>query len=223
LPLPYLLAAMFGGPLQTGMCKPCPILSSGRTAAVKGAAAETAAAPAEKRRTVRGADLPPQRAQLQDMLLGLAKDNKAAMIRKLITEQQLIATYGNAIGQTPLHVAAVWNSTDAGKVLLELGADVNAQNEMNAATPLHMGAMRGRREFCALLLERGADPTLALADWRIAAEMVESDRSLAASLLEAAERWQDSPPSGGGSAEAAADSEEPVDEGVETKEEEVAA
>ena len=53
-----------------------------------------------------------------------------------------------------------------------------------------MGAMRGRREFCALLLKVGADPTLPLAGGRIAAEMVESDKALATSLLEAAERWR---------------------------------
>ena len=180
---------MMRGPLQTGMCQPCPILSSSRTAEAKRSATQSGDAPGPGARSLRAADLTRERAQMQDMLLGMAKDNQAAAIQMLITEQGLSANYGNQIGQTPLHVAAIWNSTDAAKVLIDHGANINAQNDMNAATPLHMGAMRGRREFCALLLEVGADPTLQLADGRIAAEMVESDKTLAVSLLEAAERW----------------------------------
>ena len=97
----------------------------------------------------------------------------------------------------------------AAKVLIDHGANINAQNDMNAATPLHMGAMRGRKEFCALMLKVGADPTLPLADGRIAAEMVESDKALAMSLLEAAERWRAGQPSNAG--EERSDDDESVD------------
>lgn len=76
------------------------------------------------------------------------------------------------IGQTALHVAGIWNAVEAGEVLIELGAEVDARNDMSGATPLHMAATRDRVEFCALLLARGADPGIEDTGGRIAADMV---------------------------------------------------
>ena len=76
------------------------------------------------------------------------------------------------IGQTALHIAGIWNAVEAGEVLIDLGADVNARNDMSGATPLHMAATRDRIEFCALLLTRGADPEIEDTGGRLAADMV---------------------------------------------------
>ena len=70
-----------------------------------------------------------------------------------------------------MHVAGIWNAVETGEVLIELGADVNARNDMSGATPLHMAATRDRVEFCALLLARGADPEIQDTGGRIAADM----------------------------------------------------
>lgn len=173
-----------------GVCPPCPVLSKDRTAEVKQAIASAGVvAPTESRRTVRQDSIPPQQASLQNMLLRLAKDNDAESIRTLVEQHQLTANFGNSMGQTALHVAAIWNSTAAGTALIDLGADVNARNDLGGGTPLHMAAGRGRVEFCELLLANGADPTLQLTDGRLAAEMVEGVRSLANRLLDAAMQW----------------------------------
>ena len=133
----------------------------------------------------RAADLEPEMAKLQESLLGLAKDDRGEDIRRLIATYKLSAQYGNSIGQTALHVAAIWNSLKAGDVLLDHGAKINARNDLNGATPLHMAAMRGRREFCALLLTRGADATLREDSGRLAADVAD-DETLAVFLRRAA-------------------------------------
>lgn len=62
-------------------------------------------------------------------------------------------------GITPLGWAALNGQTEAAKLLIEKGADVNAQNR-DGATPLHSAAFLGRTETVKLLLEKGADTTL---------------------------------------------------------------
>ena len=62
-------------------------------------------------------------------------------------------------GSTPLSWAALMGHTEVVTLLLERGADVNAQNR-DGATPLHSAAFLGRTETVKLLLEKGADPKL---------------------------------------------------------------
>jgi ankyrin repeat protein len=57
---------------------------------------------------------------------------------------------------TPLHSAADFNSYEAAKLLIENGADVNAENE-HGWTPLIEAAYSESREVAKLLLEHGAD------------------------------------------------------------------
>ena len=66
----------------------------------------------------------------------------------------------NKMGQTALHVAAIWESMSVGAKLIEAGANVNARNNLCGATPLHMTAQRGRLEFAKMLLAHGADPMI---------------------------------------------------------------
>ena len=60
---------------------------------------------------------------------------------------------------TPLHVVA-WRDDNIGaKLLVDAGADVNAQGDMGE-TPLHVAISRKNFELISLLLKAGADPTL---------------------------------------------------------------
>ena len=59
-------------------------------------------------------------------------------------------------GITPLAWAALNGKTEAAKLLIEKGADVNAQNR-DGATPLHAAAFLGYPEMAKLLIEKGAD------------------------------------------------------------------
>jgi ankyrin repeat protein len=69
----------------------------------------------------------------------------------------------DSYGNTPLHWAANWGFLEGVRLLLEYGADINAQNT-DGETPLHR-ALRGSRkeqaETLEFLLEHGADPNIA--------------------------------------------------------------
>ena len=49
----------------------------------------------------------------------------------------------NSIGQTALHVAALWGSTESVAFLLQHGADIDATNS-HGATPLPFAASKSR-------------------------------------------------------------------------------
>ena len=61
-----------------------------------------------------------------------------------------------AMGGTPLISAAAFGQTEAAKLLIEEGANVNLKNN-DGATPLFVAAFFGHTEIVKLFLERGAD------------------------------------------------------------------
>jgi ankyrin repeat protein len=65
-------------------------------------------------------------------------------------------------GMTPLLLAARDGSLDAAKLLVEVGADLNAADP-NGITPLNMALTNGQLAVAKLLVEHGADPQRA--DW----------------------------------------------------------
>ena len=69
----------------------------------------------------------------------------------------MLALPGAAFGDNmPLHEAVKRDNLDAVRLLLELGADVNARDR-DGDTPLHEAATWGRPEIARLLLDAGAD------------------------------------------------------------------
>ena len=63
----------------------------------------------------------------------------------------------NSVGQTALHVAAIWGSVGVGRLLIDAGAQVDVRNKLMGATPLMFAAQRSQTEFAKLLLRSGAD------------------------------------------------------------------
>jgi len=88
-------------------------------------------------------------------LLSAAKNNdtKAAL---LALRDGADPDAGNPIGQTGLHVAAIWRSMEVAEVLLKAGANANARNA-HGTTPLHFAAKANGLEMCKLLLQYGAN------------------------------------------------------------------
>jgi uncharacterized protein len=62
-------------------------------------------------------------------------------------------------GSSPLISAAVFGKTEAAKILLDAGADINFQNN-DGSTALHTAAFFCRPEIVKMLLEKGADKTI---------------------------------------------------------------
>jgi len=93
-------------------------------------------------------------------LLRLAKDNMAAELQVLI-DHGASPDSCNRVGQTALHIAAIWNSLDALRCLIGAGANVNVQNTLRGSTPLHSAAQRGSVGAAKVLLESGANPMIA--------------------------------------------------------------
>ena len=66
--------------------------------------------------------------------------------------------------QTPLHLAALYSQLEAAKLLIENGADVNANHGTSGkCTSLHIAVNNGDAAMARLLLEKGADPDPAAA------------------------------------------------------------
>ena len=62
----------------------------------------------------------------------------------------------NGIGQSGLHLAAMWGHAKIAELLLEAGAEVSIANE-HGVTPLHYAAQKGKYAVARLLLAAGAD------------------------------------------------------------------
>jgi ankyrin repeat protein len=60
-------------------------------------------------------------------------------------------------GQTPLHVASKNGKEAIVSLLLEHGADVNAEHDNDGLTPLHLACEYEEEAVVALLLKKGAD------------------------------------------------------------------
>ena len=95
-------------------------------------------------------------------------------IRRIITEEKLdiniYITYGR---ETALSLIAQTNKIEVARLLLDLGSNINQQNENNE-TPLMHAVEHNRIEMVTLLLERGANLNLINNDnqmaWKIALE-----------------------------------------------------
>lgn len=72
-----------------------------------------------------------------DRILIASQKNNALLIEQLITKMEVSPNHANGVGQSGLHVAALWGNLDAVEMLLKHNANPNAQNKINGATPLH--------------------------------------------------------------------------------------
>ena len=72
-----------------------------------------------------------------DMILSYAQKNNPTAIHQLITQQSVPPNHANGVGQSSLHVSAIWGHDTCVSTLLSLGADPNLQNSIMGSTPLH--------------------------------------------------------------------------------------
>jgi ankyrin repeat protein len=77
------------------------------------------------------------------------------------------------LGDTPLHVAAIWGDVEAIRLLVQAGADINAL-ESFGYTPLHQAAEQGKKEAYDLLISLGADVDIKNKNGDTAADIIEA-------------------------------------------------
>jgi ankyrin repeat protein len=89
-----------------------------------------------------------------------AKSGNAAGMRQIAAADPSVISARDSDGATLLHHAAWKGHPEVAALLLELGADINAQSSNThwGGTPLHAAAHANQRLVAALLLEHGADP-----------------------------------------------------------------
>jgi len=91
-------------------------------------------------------------------ILKAAKSGDADRVKTLIKQDPSVMSAKDTDGSTPLHCAC-WKGHDAVVViLLEAGADVNAENsnEHWGTTPLHAAAHANQKKIAELLIAHGA-------------------------------------------------------------------
>jgi len=96
---------------------------------------------------------------LHKQMLKAAKSGDADAVRQLLKLDPSLISAKDGDGSTPLHCAC-WKGNDAVvKVLLESGADVNAENnnEHWGTTPLHAAAHANQKKIAEMLIARGAN------------------------------------------------------------------
>lgn len=92
-------------------------------------------------------------------IIKAAKSGDTERVKALLGEDKSLTDARDQDGSTPLHCAA-WKGHEAVvELLLEAGADANAQNENDhwGTTPLHAAAQANQASIAQLLIDHGAD------------------------------------------------------------------
>ena len=73
--------------------------------------------------------------EIMSLVLRASKENNVAVMAEILKLDAQAAKRTNAIGQSGLHVAAIWGNLEVALMLIDAGADINAQNQFGV-TPL---------------------------------------------------------------------------------------
>lgn len=86
-----------------------------------------------------------------------AGTGQVEVLKRLLDNGASPERTGGFEGQTPLHLAAIYNQTNTARLLIRRGAKVNTDDRAGF-TPLHVAALRGATEVASILLKAKADP-----------------------------------------------------------------
>jgi ankyrin repeat protein len=92
-------------------------------------------------------------------MLKAAERGDVERVRELLASDSTLANARGAHNKTPLHLAAEKNHTEIAKLLIEAGADLNAEVSWGM-TPLAWAANMGNRAVAEVFLAHGAAPQL---------------------------------------------------------------
>lgn len=88
-----------------------------------------------------------------------SRESESVRNQQVIDEAQKTINEHNDDGFTPLHVAAQKGDVEAGKHLLQCGAniEITSTKKVDGVTALHLAARNGHEDFVKLLLDNGAN------------------------------------------------------------------
>ncbi|KAL7572751.1 hypothetical protein ACA910_009016 [Epithemia clementina (nom. ined.)] len=93
--------------------------------------------------------------------------NDTTRLCALVQDHGISPSHANGVGQSALHVAALWGHVEFCQALVDLGANVHAANALSGATPLHMvvqpphkASLVQQEQVVDRLLAARADPTV---------------------------------------------------------------
>lgn len=113
--------------------------------------------------------------RLMGAVLQASKNNDVATLKDIIALVPAAAKASNQIGQTGLHVASIWGNCEAAQLLIDAGADVDAQNQFGV-TPLASAVGKDTSlDIVKLLLDNGADPRIKAANGTTCLQVAKSD------------------------------------------------
>ena len=95
-------------------------------------------------------------------------------IKRYIAEGADVNAPDESLNISPLAWSTSHGQTEATRLLIENGADVNIKDD-NGSTPLHSAAVFGRAEVAKLLVENGADPQIRNGDGGTPADALHLD------------------------------------------------
>jgi ankyrin repeat protein len=107
--------------------------------------------------------------ELGNQLLSQAGSGNDKIVRELVTRGANVNYPDEEIGDRPLHRAAMEGHAETVLTLIELGADVNAADNLGER-PLHWAADGGHLETVKLLIEKGAQITAENCEGKTAAD-----------------------------------------------------
>lgn len=97
--------------------------------------------------------------------VALGDTGRVQKLIKLVGTEPLPTDLASFGGDTPLHWASSFGQNDVAKVLLDLGASVDAAND-DGVTPLHEAVKSSNTTIAMLLLENGANADAVVGDGR---------------------------------------------------------
>ena len=110
-----------------------------------------------------------------DAILRASKDDDTEAMMAILKADPGLSQSSNGIGQTGLHVAAIWGNVRVATILIHFGADVNATNQFGLS-PFHGCVQGDHLEMAELLIAAGADTQIRAGNGKKAIDVAKSDQ-----------------------------------------------